>query len=66
MQLGPSIWGPHLWKALHMISLGYPNEPNEEQKKNYRTFFENFCKDRLRIRIRKIRNEISILKIDTW
>lgn len=42
MQLGPNIWGPHLWKALHMISLGYPNEPNEEQKKNYKTFFENF------------------------
>ena len=42
MQLGPNIWGPHLWKALHIISLGYPNEPNEEQKKNYRTFFENF------------------------
>jgi hypothetical protein len=42
MHLGPSIWGPHLWKALHMISFGYPNEPNEEQKKNYRTFFENF------------------------
>ena len=42
MRLGPNIWGPHLWKALHMISFGYPNEPNEEQKKNYRTFFENF------------------------
>ena len=42
MHLGPSIWGPHLWKALHMISFGYPNEPNEEEKKNYRTFFENF------------------------
>jgi hypothetical protein len=44
MQLGPNIWGAHLWKALHMISLGYPNEPNEEQKKNYKTFFENFYK----------------------
>ena len=42
MQLGPNIWGPHLWKALHMISVGYPDEPNEEQKKNYKTFFENF------------------------
>jgi hypothetical protein len=40
MQLGPNIWGPHLWKALHMISVGYPNEPSDEQKKNYRTFFE--------------------------
>ena len=42
MRLGPNIWGPHLWKALHMISVGYPDEPNEEQKKNYKTFFENF------------------------
>ena len=42
MQLGPNIWGPHLWKALHMISIGYPNEPNEEQKQNYRSFFETF------------------------
>ncbi len=42
MQLGPNIWGPHLWKALHMISVGYPNEPSDEQKKNYRRFFENF------------------------
>lgn len=40
MQLGPNIWGPHLWKALHMISVGYPNEPSDEQKKNYRRFFE--------------------------
>ena len=42
MQLGPNIWGPHLWKALHMISIGYPIEPNEEQKQNYRRFFETF------------------------
>ena len=41
MQIGPNIWGPHLWKALHMISIGYPNEPTEEQKKNYKSFFEN-------------------------
>jgi hypothetical protein len=39
MQLGPSIWGPHLWKALHMISIGYPNEPNEEQKKKIIEYF---------------------------
>ena len=42
MLLGPNIWGPHLWQALHMISIGYPNEPNNEQKKHYKTFFENF------------------------
>lgn len=42
MQLGPNIWGPHLWKSLHMITMGYPNEPTDEQKKNYKSFFENF------------------------
>ncbi len=42
MHLGPDVWGPHLWKSLHMITLGYPNEPTEEQRKNYKSFFENF------------------------
>jgi len=42
MLLGPNIWGPHLWQALHMISIGYPNEPTDEQKQHYKTFFENF------------------------
>jgi hypothetical protein len=42
MLLGPNIWGPHLWQALHMISIGYPNEPNDNQKQNYKKFFENF------------------------
>jgi len=42
MQLGPNVWGPHLWKSLHMITLGYPNDATIEQKKNYRSFFENF------------------------
>jgi hypothetical protein len=41
MNLGPNIWGPHLWKALHMITMGYPNEPSFDDKKNYRFFFEN-------------------------
>lgn len=42
MLLGPNIWGPHLWKALHMISVGYPNEPNDYQKQHYKSFLENF------------------------
>lgn len=42
MLLGPNKWGPRLWQALHMISIGYPNKPDEEQKKNYKLFFKNF------------------------
>jgi len=42
MILTPNIWGPHIWKALHLISFAYPNDPNENQKKTYKSFFETF------------------------
>ena len=38
--IGPSSWGPHGWKFIHMVALGYPQIPSEDQKKNYRVFFE--------------------------
>ena len=33
------IWGKHVWKALHYIAVGYPNEPTEQQKKDYKMFY---------------------------
>jgi len=33
------IWGPHVWKAMHYIALGYPDEPTKEQKKDYKKFY---------------------------
>lgn len=36
----PRIWGPHMWKALHCISFGYPISPSDEDKKYYKTLFE--------------------------
>jgi len=35
----PKIWGPHIWQTMHYISLGYPNNPTEEDKHNYKSFF---------------------------
>lgn len=35
----PKIWGPHGWKFLHYVSLGYPNNPSEEDKRNYKNFY---------------------------
>jgi hypothetical protein len=35
----PSIWGPHLWTSIHLIALGYPEEPSSLDKSNYKTFF---------------------------
>ena len=38
--MGPDIWGPHAWKFLHYVSLGYPSTPTNEQKHKYKQFFE--------------------------
>lgn len=34
------IWGPHGWIYLHSVAFGYPLEPNNEDKENYKIFFE--------------------------
>lgn len=39
---GPDVWGPHGWKFIHFITLGYPNNPTKNDKKNYKNFFTNF------------------------
>ena len=39
MGLGPDVWGPHGWKFIHFISLGYPRKPSDDDKKNYKNFF---------------------------
>jgi len=39
MSTGPDTWGPHGWKFIHFIALGYPNNPDEKDKKKYKQFF---------------------------
>ena len=36
---GPDIWGPHGWKFIHYITLGYPNNPTKKDKQKYYDFF---------------------------
>jgi hypothetical protein len=36
---GPDIWGPHGWKFIHYITLGYPNNPSKYDKEKYYNFF---------------------------
>ena len=37
--IGPDTWGPVIWHALHYITLGYPDNPSDEQKEKYKQFF---------------------------
>jgi len=41
MGLDPTMWGPKAWFFLHSITLNYPDNPTEEQKQKYKTFFES-------------------------
>jgi hypothetical protein len=37
----PNLWGPHGWKFLHYVTLGYPMNPTENDKQNYKMFFSS-------------------------
>ena len=37
----PSVWGPHGWKFMHFVSLGYPDDPSQEDKRLYKEFYES-------------------------
>ncbi len=40
---GPEIWGPHGWKFIHYITLGYPSNPTTKDKQQYFDFFMNLA-----------------------
>jgi hypothetical protein len=42
--MGPETWGPHGWKFIHFITMGYPTHPTKYDKQNYLTFFNNLTK----------------------
>lgn len=37
--MDPTIWGPHMWYVLHIITFAYPKEPTEYDKQRYSDFF---------------------------
>jgi hypothetical protein len=39
--MDPSIWGPHLWYVMHIISFSYPREPSEYDKRAYHDFYQS-------------------------
>jgi hypothetical protein len=39
INLGPNVWGPYGWKFLHFVTFGYPENPSNQDKLNYKNFF---------------------------
>lgn len=38
--LSPNFWGKNMWFSLFSVAFGYPDYPTENDKINYKTFFE--------------------------
>lgn len=41
MGMSPAVWGPIFWATMHIVSLGYALQPNEEEKRGAIQFFES-------------------------
>lgn len=37
--INPLLWGPHLWKFMHYLTLSYPDNPNIDEQNKFRNFF---------------------------
>jgi hypothetical protein len=37
--MDPNVWGKHGWIFLHSVTMAYPDEPTENDKQNYKSFF---------------------------
>lgn len=41
MHVPPEVWGPFFWHTIHIVALGYPQEPSYGHKKATKEFFES-------------------------
>lgn len=37
--LNPNLWGSHCWKFMHYLTMAYPDNPDDNDKKNINNFF---------------------------
>lgn len=37
--LPPKIWGKHIWNTVHLVALGFPDNPTSDERKRYESFF---------------------------
>lgn len=60
----PKLWGPCLWKSIHLIALGYPKEPTIDNVQAYKQFYQDFYKvipcDKCSVNYRKHLEELPI------
>jgi len=43
MGMSPAVWGPIFWSTMHIVSMGYPPNPKDEQKQGALQFYESLA-----------------------
>jgi len=59
--MGPAVWGPIFWKTMHIVTIGYPSFPTEDEQKAAIDFFESLqfmipcpiCKEHYKMNLQK-------------
>ncbi len=41
MHIPPQVWGPFFWHTIHIVAMGYPEEPTYTHKKAAKEFYES-------------------------
>ncbi len=70
INLDPKIWGPYGWLFIQSSILSYPNNPNNNEKENFKQFIESLrvilpclkCRDHMSDYIKKNPLDENILK----
>lgn len=39
--MSPEVWGPFFWNTMHVVSLGYPESPSDDEKKAVIQFYNS-------------------------
>jgi FAD-linked sulfhydryl oxidase len=42
--MDPSRWGPHFWISIHAVAATYPEEPTEDDRAQYATYFTSLSR----------------------
>ena len=70
IEMPPNVWGPFFWNTIHIITLAYPSDPDEQTKQAAKDFFYSLqyllpcsiCKEHYRNHLAKYPPEISTKK----
>jgi hypothetical protein len=60
--INPTVWGEHLWKFMHYLTLAYPDNPSIDEQNKFKIFF-NMIGDYLpceKCRINYIRHQSEL------